>query len=127
MAKWEGLDRRKFPRIKYPCLVVIHNNEDDKDVLLTHTENIGIGGVCVIFKKNIKVFCPVDLEVDLMDFGEHIKCQGRVVWNVQRKMSEQKKPLFYDIGIEFQDIKDEDQARIEEIVCRLEDKEKEAA
>ncbi|MBF0386212.1 MAG: PilZ domain-containing protein [Candidatus Omnitrophica bacterium] len=125
MVKWEGLDRRRFPRINYPCLVVIHNNEEGQDVLLTHTENIGLGGVCVIFRKNVKVFCPVELEVDLMDFGEHIKCSGRVVWNVQRKVSEHKKPLFYDIGIEFQNLSETDRARIEEIVIRLEDKQKE--
>ena len=35
MGKWEGLNRRKFPRVNYPCLVVIRKSgqggEDEKD------------------------------------------------------------------------------------------------
>ena len=56
MARWDGLNRRKFPRVIYPCLVVIQNGKvDDRDVILTHTENIGIGGVCVIGCSQVSV------------------------------------------------------------------------
>ena len=120
MAKWDGLNRRKFPRVNYPCLVVIRKGtSEDKDVFLTHTENIGVGGVCVILKQDLKMFSPVDLELDLMDLGNHIKCRGKVVWNVQRSMNQTKKPLFYDIGIEFEDLDDEERARLQEVVQRL--------
>jgi len=120
MAKWDGLNRRKFPRVNYPCLVVIRKGtSEDKDVFLTHTENIGVGGVCVILKQDLKMFSPVDLELDLMDLGNHIKCRGKVVWNVQRSMDQTKKPLFYDIGIEFEDLDDEERARLQEVVQRL--------
>jgi len=119
MSKWDGLNRRQFPRVKYPCLVVIHNSEESTDVLLTHTENVGVGGICVIFKQDIKLFCPVDIELDLMDFQDHIQCKGKVVWNVQRKVDETSKPLFYDIGIEFDNISEEDRLRIESIVTHL--------
>jgi len=45
MPEWGALDRRKFPRVNYPCLVVINNgSKKDKEFILTHTENIGIGG-----------------------------------------------------------------------------------
>ena len=119
MSKWDGLNRRKFPRVNYPCLVVIRNDSDDKDVILTHTENVGIGGVCVILKKDVKMFSPVELELDLLDLGEHIKCKGKVVWNVQRKLDEKNKPLFYDIGVEFESLTDEENERMEDIVQRL--------
>ncbi len=120
MAKWDGLNRRKFPRVNYPCLVVIRKETaDDKDVFLTHTENIGVGGVCVILKQDLKMFSPVDLELDLMDLGDHIRCRGKVVWNVQRTMDQTKKPLFHDIGIEFEDLDDEERRRLEEVVQTL--------
>ena len=119
MGRWEGLDRRRFPRVIYPCLVVIRNNEEEKDVILTHTENVGIGGVCVILKKNVKIFTPVELELDLLDLGQHIKCKGRVVWNIQRKGDERKKPLFYDLGIEFENLDKKEHERLQEIVSRL--------
>ena len=119
MGKWDGLDRRRFPRVVYPCLVVIRNSQEEKDVILTHTENVGIGGVCVILKKNVKIFTPVELELDLLDLGQHIKCKGRVVWNIQRKGEEKKKPLFYDLGIEFDNLDKKEHERLQEIVSRL--------
>ncbi len=122
MGRWAGLNRRKFPRVKYPCLIVIRNNEGEEykeDVLLTHTENIGQGGVCLVLKKNIKIFSRVDLEIDLMDLGNNIKCSGKVVWNVQRKYDAKTKPLFYDIGVEFDDIEGTDNKRLLEIVKNL--------
>lgn len=120
MARWDGLNRRKFPRVIYPCLVVIQNGQvDNRDVILTHTENIGIGGVCVILKTDLKMFSHVDLELDLLDLENHIRCQGKVVWNVQRKDDAKDKPLFYDIGIEFEDLDTKEQERLDRIVKRL--------
>ena len=120
MGDWEGLNRRKFPRVNYPCLVVIRDNGDNGDnVILTHTDNVGIGGVCVVLKQDVKMFSEVELELDLLDLGEHICCNGKVVWNVQRKNKAEEKPSFYDIGIEFINIADGDQKRLEHIVDRL--------
>ena len=120
MSKWDGLNRRKFPRVKYPCLVVIRNDGTlGNDVILTHTENVGIGGVCVTLKKSVRLFSPVELELDLLDLGNHIKCNGKVVWNIQRRIDAAKKPLFYDVGIEFEDITPEDQERMLKIVRHL--------
>ena len=65
------------------------------------------------------MFSEVALELDLLDLGDHIKCKGKVVWNVQRKDDAENKPLFYDIGLEFQGIEKEEQQRLEEIVQRL--------
>ena len=120
MSRWDGINRRKFPRVNYPCLVVIRNEGTlGKDVVLTHTENVGIGGVCVILKQSAKMFSPVELELDLLDMGNHIKCNGKVVWNIQRSSGIAKKPLFYDVGIEFDDITVEDQERLMKIVRQL--------
>src|SRR3990167_6170101 len=96
---WSGSNRRRFPRAKYPCLVTIRNHASDgDDVLLTHTENIGIGGICVTLKQSVKMFSSVEIELDLMDLENHIKCSGKIVWIVRRPASDTKKPLFYDIG-----------------------------
>ena len=58
MSNWDGFNRRKFPRVNYPCLVVLNVRiEETESVILSHTENIGIGGVCVILKQNVKTVC----------------------------------------------------------------------
>ena len=120
MGKWDGLDRRKFPRVAYPCLVVIrHEQPTPADVILTHTENVGIGGVCVILKHNLRMFSPVEIEVDLLDMSEHIKCLGKVVWNIQRKGDSSRKPNSFDIGIEFENLPDSDRQRLDDVVKRM--------
>jgi len=78
-----------------------------------------LGGICVILKQDVKIFSPVEIEVDLLDLAHHVKCKGKVVWNVQRKGDTKKKPLSFDIGIEFDNIGDKESERIEAIVSRL--------
>lgn len=119
MTSWDGMNRRKFPRVYYPCLIVLRYAEGGQESILTHTENIGVGGISVIVKKNMKMFSAVDLELDVLDLGGHIKCQGRVVWSIRRKEDDSKKPMFYDVGVEFVNISNEDRVRLEEIVKRL--------
>ena len=120
MAKWDGLNRRRFPRVNFPCLVLLHQkNPDSTETVLCHTENVGIGGLCVILKQHVKLFSQVDIELDLMDMKDHVKCKGKIVWNIRRKNDEHNKPLFNDIGIEYIDLTPGDQARIEAAVVRL--------
>lgn len=124
MVNWEGLNRRQFPRINYPCLVIIHDGDEDSEdgknsTILTHTDNVGIGGVCVVLKQGVKMFSTVTLELDLLDLGDHICCNGKVIWNVQRQGGIKEKPLFFDIGIEFIDITEKDQERLKKVVEHL--------
>ena len=116
---WEGLNRRKFPRVNFPCLVKIVNEGRRDDVLLTHTENISIGGACVILKKTTELFSHVNVEIDLMDGGDVISCRAKVVWSVRRKAIEEHKPSCYDLGLEFLDIKDDARTRVSQTVEHL--------
>jgi Tfp pilus assembly protein PilZ len=113
MGQWEGLNRRQFPRLAYPCLVKVRVNSETPEALLTHTENIGVGGICVIIRKEVKLFTSIDLEIDLMDEQDHILVRGRVVWVVRRKAIMLVKPLFYDIGVEFENLNVKDKKRLE--------------
>lgn len=109
---WQGTDRRKFPRVMYPCMVKVISSDGSHEPVLTHTENVGLGGICVTLKNGIKLFTPVEMEVDLLDISEHIKPKGKVVWNVRRKAIEKIKPMFYDIGIEFTEVSKQDHDRL---------------
>jgi len=122
MTSWEGLNRRRFPRVKYPCLVTAwyeSEEENDKEIFLTHTENIGTGGCAIICHKRFKLFSSVALEIDLLDMEEHIHCKAKVVWVVQRKDPDVRRPVVYDIGVEFQEVREEDARRISKIIQRL--------
>jgi Tfp pilus assembly protein PilZ len=119
---WKGTDRRKFPRVMYPCLVKVISSHGPQEAFLTHTENIGLGGLCITLKNEIKLFSAVEMEVDLLDFNEHIRPKGKVVWNVRRQSDEKVKPLFYDTGIEFTEVSKQDQEHLRDNLQRLIDK-----
>lgn len=119
MSGWDGLNRRKFPRVNFPCQIIIRQPGESDSVILTHTENVGHGGVGVIFKKNLKMFSLIEMELDLLDLDHNICCQGKVMWAVRRKNDESHKPLFYDIGVEFVDITERDRQRVEKVVAKL--------
>ena len=119
MNSWAGENRRKFPRVTYPCLVIIRHDQGEKSVVLTHTENLGTGGTCAVLKDNLKMHAPVEVEVDLLDLEEHVKCQGKVVWSVRRPGGEGDKVIFYETGIEFVGLADQDRHRIDQIVTNL--------
>lgn len=113
---WNGRNRRKFPRVMFPCLIKVRCDKKDTDVVLTHTENLSVGGVRIILKNPIDLGVVIDLEIDLMDTGESLKCKAKVVWLEKRKSDSEFKPDFYDIGVEFQNVDEHNKKRLEVII-----------
>lgn len=116
---WEGLNRRKFPRAQFPCLIKLSLEDGSSETLLTHTENISSGGICVIIKRGLGIFSLLSIEIDLMDGGDPIRCKGKIIWTVRRKATEELKPSFYDIGIEYCDLDGHDEQRIARVIQQL--------
>jgi c-di-GMP-binding flagellar brake protein YcgR len=114
---WDGINRRKFPRANYKCLISIKKRLTAKTIS-TQTENIGAGGICVIIKEDLGLFQGVDVELYLDDARPPIKCGGTVVW-VVKKASSKKGNYLYDTGIEFIDIRPEDREKISELVEKI--------
>lgn len=119
MKEWDGNNRRNFVRMKYPCLLVINKNTADRVAILTHTDNLSIGGVYTMVKDELQLNAQVSLEIDLMDMSEHICCGGEIVWVKMRQADSPFKPSFYDVGIRFVDIALEDTQRLEKLIDYL--------
>jgi len=79
---------------------------------------VGIGGICVLISEDVKKFYSLDIELDLMDLGDHIKCKGKVVWNVLNNTHGPRKKM-YDIGIEFEELNEKDRKRILQAVDKF--------
>lgn len=73
----------------------------------------------MIIKRQMERFSLVDMEIDLMDGEDTIRLQGKVVWVVRRKATEEEKPSFYDTGVEFIGWKEKDRARVEVVINKI--------
>jgi hypothetical protein len=78
------------------------------------TENIGMGGVCVLLEKGLDIFSPVELDLTLDDGKGPLHVKGTVVWVVRRR--ELRKGPSFDTGVEFAELSAEDKARIEAVI-----------
>ncbi len=112
---WNGINRRKFPRANYKCLISIKKRLTSKTIS-TQTENIGAGGICVMIKEDLGLFQGVDLELFLDESTPPVKCGGTIVWVVKKTNPKEKAVPLYDTGIEFIDIRPEDRDRITDVV-----------
>lgn len=115
---WAGINKRKFPRANYKCTIFIKRPLLSRHIK-TFTENIGIGGICVIVKYKLNNFDEVNLKLALDDGLPPIECSGKVVWKVKRELPTKK--VLYDTGIEFVGLKPENRQRIEKAIEGIRD------
>ena len=113
---WGGINRRKFPRANYPCVLAVRR-KDQQDVLSTQTENIGVGGICVMLPRDLGIFAPVEIRLDLLDGQPVIECDGTVSWVIVSK--DDKNAESFDTGLEFTNLKRKDAIRINSIVEKV--------
>ena len=112
---WQGIDKRRFPRANYRCKIIVVRKRH-KDKFSTHTENVGMGGVCVVLDKELDKFSEAELMIYFEDGQPPLDCVGRIVWVVKRESLSPGKPVEFDTGIEFVSLKENDKLRIERIV-----------
>ena len=112
---WDGFNKRKFPRLALRCEITIFSEGQQAKPVLALTENLGIGGVCVILDKALERFSACSLRLDLTENQPPVECKGKVVWVVptQSSMSSAKQ---FDIGIEFVGLDSETQTRVQKFV-----------
>jgi len=115
---WRGIDTRRGIRVAFECVVIVKKKETSV-VFRTQTENISIGGVCVILDKGLLKNTPVEIELFLPDYPVPITCGGKVAWSIRRNEYTKRKPLHFDTGLEFIDITQEDKSRLRRIIEEL--------
>ena len=106
---WAGLDQRAFPRVSARCDISISSRGGK--AIRAETQNLGAGGACVILNQKLEKLSQVYLRLTLDQPKAPIECDGRIVWMVRSKEPASGKVTF-DIGIEFLNLKPEDQELI---------------
>jgi c-di-GMP-binding flagellar brake protein YcgR len=109
---WKSQERRKFIRVRFPCKIIIYTPQEH--FISTHTENISVGGVRVIIEEELKKNIIVDLEIEIND--KLLLCKGEVVWEEKKESRCCPGVFYYDMGIEFKEIKPKDKEIIRNIV-----------
>lgn len=106
---WDGFNKRKFPRLALNCEIAIQSETSSAPVSAV-TENLGIGGLCVILSQQLERFSKCRLRLDL---GEKtpVECDARVVWIVPTQGTTPSKKHF-DTGLEFVGLEPEAVARV---------------
>ncbi len=110
---WDGFNKRKFPRLALRCEVSILSDLSGKPVV-SLTENVGIGGVCMILDSPLERFSKCRLRVDLDD-DKSVECDGRVVWAVPTQAGKGGRKQ-YDTGIEFTGLEPETSERLRQFI-----------
>lgn len=112
---WDGFNKRKFPRVNVRCDISIQSNPQLKP-LSTHTQNLGLGGVCVLVDHEFKRFQECELSLEIAEGEKRIKCKGKISWIVPTREVKERKNV-YDTGIEFVDISPSDTKRIQDYLA----------
>ena len=120
MADWDGLNRRRALRAEVPYTIQIYSAKGKP--ISTYTEDLSTGGIRVVVQKKLLISDPVELKMYVGD--EFVSCPGKVVWIKEKTSSVLDGILFYDAGIEFVGLKDNDRALIERCVQAIAAKQK---
>lgn len=115
---WDGINQRKFPRVNYECLLKI-TKDGQEEKLEARTENVGIGGLCVVLDKDLGLFTRLDLEFSFREDQAPIVCKGSVVWVVKKHPVDLTEKPTFDTGIEFVDIEKKDKEKVLGLVQEL--------
>ena len=108
----DTIDKRRFLRVVFPF--TIHIFMPNLLAISAYTEDISEGGVRVTIKEKIDAGSVIDLEIFVRE--EPLRAKGRVIWVKERASDLIEGELFFDIGIEFQDISQDDRNVIQQHV-----------
>ena len=99
----DSIDRRRFIRVSFPF--TIHILISKALAVSAYTEDISEGGVKVTIKEKLEIDSLADLEIFIRE--DPIKCSGKVIWIKERESDLIEGAVFFDIGIKFQGISQE--------------------
>tara|TARA_B100000315_G_scaffold246892_1_gene274818 strand:+ start:437 stop:799 length:363 start_codon:yes stop_codon:yes gene_type:complete len=114
MMSWDGIDRRRFVRVKVSFKAHIYDEE--RTIISTYAEELSQKGIKVSIKKELKRKTLVDLEIYVRD--EPIICRGKIVWVKKIEGSYLESGFIFDIGIELQELKEEDKKYIKSFILQ---------
>jgi len=66
-------NRRKYPRVNYPCQLTIWLTDGSNETIMANTTNIGIGGLCVHLHQEIVVGTKLDIQLTFANTNDTLQ------------------------------------------------------
>lgn len=110
---WDGFNNRKFPRLKLNCSIKLIIQNQEKEISAT-TENVGMGGVCVVLKEPLERFNQCSLEL-ILPTEQKLKSKAKVAWVIHSKEPGPKGST-YDTGFEFLKLETDDKELLAKVL-----------
>jgi hypothetical protein len=110
---WDGFNQRKFPRLNLECEIAL--SQGAGHTISGRTENVGIGGVCLIQNQPLERFSTCRIRLSLAKGESPIECDARIVWNIPCKDPAVKETLF-DTGVEFVNLPSAESLRMKKFI-----------
>lgn len=112
-------DKRKFLRVNYPCSITVWRQDGSADVVMANTANISVGGICVYFNETLILGSLLEIKIDNFFEGRPLRCHGKVVRSQPDKTHKNNHQKYYEIGIEFSEMEQDQRAYLAVFIERL--------
>ena len=117
------VERRKYKRFKKKLLITTMYQDEANKMMVEDTiysENIGAGGMRLVFPYDLPKGKILDLKVFLFPDPVHLPAQGKVIWSDKKQglelqvldKKEQKEQELFWVGIQFINVDPFSQERI---------------
>jgi hypothetical protein len=120
MSAWDGIERRRFVRVKLHFTASITDSQGV--TISTYAEEISQKGVKVSIKRELKRSTDVELEIYLR--REPLVCKGKVAWVRKIEGEYLEGGVVFDTGIELYDLSQEDKKLIKTIILQKKEESK---
>ena len=97
--------KRKFLRVNYPCSITVWRGDGSSDVIMANTANISAGGICVYLNETLVLGSLLEIKIDNFFEGRALRCKGKIVRCQPDKHHKSDHQKYYEVAIEFLDMK----------------------
>ena len=113
----EEANRRRYPRINYPCSITVWRMNQPEEVVMAHTANVGAGSLFVHLNQRMFSGVRVEVKIEFPKAEEAFKCFGKVL-RCQDPLSHDEQK-FFAVAIEFEDLKPDQQETLDAIISSM--------
>ena len=109
--------KRRYPRLPLNTEIVYRVlDQAEAELYTTGSKDISSGGLCIIVIEKLEPGAVLNLRFSLPELNKIVNAKGKVIWVKELRIGKKKAGDFYEAGIEFMEIDQEERERIKDYV-----------